>query len=106
MSSARRIMALGIVVGALLSLVGASTVLAWESEGGTKSCGSLLGYVHAYYNDTAALEGPGGTTGYYTPNDGLWHAQERYGAYGGGDWLALGDPYLNLNLTYAGCRDI
>lgn len=96
---------LSVAAAVLLSLVLAVPVLAWQSEGGNKYCEpELLGYVHGVYNDIAALTGPGGTTGYYLPDDGQWHTQERYGAYGGGDWLALGDPYLNLYQTYAGCR--
>jgi hypothetical protein len=93
-----------LTLAAVLSLLFALPALAWQAEGGTKNCGALTGYVHGVYNDTAALTGPGGSTGYYTPNDGSWHTQERNGADGGGDWLALGDPLLNFSQTYAGCR--
>lgn len=97
---------LSTAVAMLLGLVLAAPVFAdWQAEGGTKGCASLLGYVHGVYNDRAALQGPGGTTGYYYPDDNQWHTQERNGAYGGGDWLAMGEPSLNFSQTYAGCRN-
>lgn len=93
-----------LVLAAVFSLVLALPAMAWQAEGGTKNCGQLIAFVHARYNDTAALQGPGGTTGYYVPNDGLWHTQERNGSYSG-DWTALGDPYLDLVNTWPGCRN-
>lgn len=94
---------MSLVVASALSLVLALPVLAWQAEGGTKNCGLFIGYVHGRYNDTAALTGPGGTTGYYVPNDGLWHIQERNGSYSGA-WDALGDPELDQAGTYPACR--
>lgn len=93
----------GLILAAALSLVAALPAMAWQAEGGTKNCGQVIAYVHGRYNDTAALTGPGGTTGYYVPNDGLWHTQERDGDYSG-SWDALGDPYLDLAATFVGCR--
>ncbi|MEO6628887.1 MAG: hypothetical protein ABIP03_10005 [Aquihabitans sp.] len=90
---------------ACLVAVSASPAFAYEAEGGTKTCPSnQTGKTQAKYNDTAAITGPGSsTTGYYTPNDGLWHVQQRWGVDGGGRWDALGDPSLNLTDTFAFC---
>lgn len=93
-----------LIVAAVFSLVLALPAMAWQAEGGTKNCGLYIAYVHARYNDIAALQGPGGTTGNFYEDDNQWHVRERNGSYSG-DWLALGDPYLDLGNTWAGCRN-
>lgn len=97
---------LSLVVAAGLSLVLAVPAFAidWQAEGGTKNCGELIGYVHARYNDYAALQGPGGSTGYYGLDNGTWQVSERNGLYSG-DWLAMGTPLLDLVNTWPGCRN-
>lgn len=99
----RRLCTLTVALAMFLMAL-APAALAWQAEGGTKNCGATIGFVHARYNDIAALAGPGGTTGYYLEDDGAWHVRERNGSYGG-DWSALGDPYLDLANTWAGCRN-
>ncbi|MBI2762428.1 MAG: hypothetical protein HYX54_01540 [Chloroflexi bacterium] len=94
----------GVVLAGFLSLVLALPVFAWQAEGGTLNCGQFIGYVHARYNDIASLTGPGGTTGYYGLDNGTWQVSERNGSYSG-DWMAIGDPNLDLPATYAGCRN-
>lgn len=86
-----------------LSVAVPAFAIDWQAEGGTKYCGDTIGYVHARYNDYAALKGPGGTTGYYGLDNGTWQISERNGSYFG-DWLAMGTPYLDLGNTWAGCR--
>ncbi len=93
-----------VAIAGVVSLVLVLPVFAWQAEGGTIGCGQFIGYVHARYSDLAALQGPGGTTGYYGLNNGTWQVSERNGSYSG-DWLAIGDPYLDLAATYAGCRN-
>lgn len=93
-----------LILAAVLSLALALPAMAWQAEGGTKNCGELIGYVHGRYNDVAALQGPDGTTGYYGLDNGSWQGSERNGSYSG-DWLALGDPYLDLPNTWAACRN-
>lgn len=99
----RRVGALAVAVAVWVAMF-APAALAWQAEGGYKNCGLLIAYVHARYNDIAALTGPGGSTGYYLENDGSWHVRERNGSYSG-DWTALGDPSLDLDNTWAGCRN-
>lgn len=93
-----------VVLAGFLSLVLALPVFAWQAEGGTRNCGALIGYVHARYNDIASLTGPGGPTYRYYEDDNAWHTREVNGSYSG-DWMAIGDPYLDLPATYAGCRN-
>lgn len=93
-----------VFLAGFLSLVLALPVFAWQAEGGTRNCGALIGYVHARYDDIAILQGPGGTSGSYGLGNGTWQVSERNGSYSG-DWLAIGDPYLDLGATYAGCRN-
>lgn len=101
----RRAGGAALAVAMTLTILGAQLALAVQSESGTKNCGSLLGYTHAVYNDVLTVLPPGSAhITNYVPDDGLWHTQETYGAYGGGDWTAIALPYLNFNLTYAGCR--
>lgn len=104
MRQRQRRLSLAVALVAALAIA-ATPVLAWQAEGGTKACGSsLTGKTRARANDWASIKGPGSsTTGIYNWGDGLWHTQERWGVDGGGDWNAVGDPYLDLVSTYAFC---
>ena len=102
MRSVRGLLAFAGVV--VLTATTAGGALATVGEFGTKNCGSLTGKVRGRYNDVATLTGPGSTNGHtYTPNDGLWHTQERWGEDGGGDWGVTSNPFLNGDQTYAFC---
>jgi hypothetical protein len=93
-----------LAVSLALALTVSVLAIDWQAEGGTKNCGATIGYVHARYNDYAALQGPGGSTGYYGLDNGTWQISERNGSCSG-DWLAMGTPYLDLVNTWAGCRN-
>jgi hypothetical protein len=95
---------LGVALGCLVA-VSATPVLAYQGEGGTKTCPSnQTGKAQAKYYDMGAIIAPGSSsTGTYTFNDNQWHISQRWGEDGGGEWHATGDPYLNLTDTYAFC---
>lgn len=93
----------GITLVVAMLVTWALPAWAWQAEGGYKNCGLLIAFAHGRYNDIVAITGPGGSTGYYLENDNSWHVRERNGSYSG-DWQVLGDPYLDLGQTWAGCR--
>lgn len=95
---------LGILLAIFATLVLAAPALAWEAEGGTKSCGNFITYLHAHYNDQGYLTPPGSAYEYdYYYYDGLWHTTEVNGSYSG-SWYAIGDPRLDLPGTWVACR--
>lgn len=94
-----------IVASAVFLAATAPAAMAWQAEGGSKNCGSTIGYVHLRFNDYGYGYGPGGeaSPGSWLYTDNLWHVKEKNGTYSG-DWFAYGDPYLDLPQTWAGCR--
>lgn len=50
---------LGRALTVFLIALAPAELAAWQAEGGTKNCGRTIGFVHARYNDIAALTGPG-----------------------------------------------
>jgi hypothetical protein len=92
----------------LITALVAAPVLAWQGEGGTKTCiPSAYGYVHSRFNDVGQITAPGSSITYlYTYTDGQWHTKQTNGVYGGGPWAAYGDPYLDLANTWAQCSNI
>ncbi len=102
----KRRLAAVISVAIYVAAIAPTTILAAEGESGTVGCADTrLGYVRFYYNDMASVKAPGLTQSYaYTDNDNTWHLRERNGADGGGLWTVVGDPFLNVNQTSAGCR--
>ena len=107
MKSRRMVKYALLVAIALVATAIPAPTLADQFENGTKNCGgALTGKARARYNDQLMLLGPGSDTdnyGVYTPNDGLWRTQERWGEDGGGWWGAQSDPFLNFDQTYAYC---
>jgi hypothetical protein len=91
------------VLFVLLSLTTfAVPAFAWQSEGGYKNCGSLLAYTQARFNTYGRVTPPGSAYTYIYSVSG-WSTKQVNGAYAG-NWSAIGDPYLDLVQTFAGCR--
>lgn len=96
-----------LIVSTVLSLamvvISAMPALAYVEEGGYKNCGNYIAYTHARFTIDAWIRGPGSPVIVFHDYVSGWHTDEENGGYSG-NWLARGEPSLDLANTYAACR--